>query len=350
MIGRALLALLVVLPLALVAEAFALHVLLAASGPLDARQLVMLLGLHLFSAVLAGEGARLRYPPGETARDGAWRLGLTLSLLLPGFGLLVVLVLMLRPPRGVRVKLDLLVSPMEYRKQQAEAELAAEAEKGTAGVAIETIGDALKDKDKAKRLGAVEALRALQNKEAIELLGRSLENTVFEVRYHAVEALAGINKKYSERIARATAALERDPGPRTQRALGEVYYEYASLEMEEASIQLHLYRNAVEHLREAQLPGERPDPEVLLRIALSLESLGEREQAFHAFKETLAILPTSSGALLGLARLQFQRAEFDQLRETCRTLLELDDPALREASLASVLTLWSEGLASGEAR
>ncbi len=347
MIVRALLALLVVLPLAIAAEVGALVLLILAQGPLDARQLAMLAGLHLFASVLAGEGARLRYPPREQAATGAWRLGLSLALLLPGFGLLVVVVLMVRPPRGVKVKVDDFVSPMEFRKQQAEAELAAEAEKGSAGVAIETIGDALKDKDKLKRLGAVEALRALQNKEAIELLSRSLKNTVFEVRYHAVEALAGINKKYSERIAKANAALERDPSPKAHRALGEVYYEYASLEMEEPSIQLHLYRNAVEHLRQGQAPGAPPDPELMLKTALSLERLGEVEVAWRAFKETLAVQPGSSGALLGLARLQFQRAEFDQLRQTCRSLLDLDEPELREANLASVLTLWAEGLAGG---
>jgi tetratricopeptide (TPR) repeat protein len=341
--GRALLSLLLVLPLALVAEAAALLALLAASGPLEGARIGTMVGLHLFAATLAGEGARLRYPLGEPSAHGAWRLGLGLSLLLPGFGLLLVVVLMLRPPRVVRVKEDDFVSPMEFRKQQAEAELAAEAQKGTAGVSIETIGDALKDQDKLKRLGAVEALRALQNKEAVELLGRSLKNTVFEVRYHAVEALAGINKKYSERIAKATAALERDPGPRSERALGETYYEYASLEMEEPSIQQHLYRNAVEHLRRSLLPGEPPDPEVLLKCALSLERLGEVEAAWRSFKQTLAAFPRSSGALLGLARLQFQRAEFDQLRETCRALRALDEPALQEAQLSSVLTLWAEG-------
>jgi tetratricopeptide (TPR) repeat protein len=339
--ARTLLATLLCLPLALASEAAAALELLLADGPLGVPEIVACAGLHLFASVVIAEGLRLRYPAGAQSAATAWRTGLGLSLLLPLYGLVVTAVLILRTPRVTRTKLeDISPSPMEHRKQQAEAELAAEAAKGRAGANVEAIGEALKDTDKAKRLGAVEALRALQNKQAIGLLNKSLRNTVFEVRYHAVEALAGISKKYSERIARATAALEGDPSPANHEALGSIYYEYATLEMEEPSIQLHLYRNALEHLRNAF--GPQPGPAVLVRAALCLERLGEADAAWRAYKDVLAVRPESPEALLGVARLQYDRGQFDQLRDTCRRLLDIPDATLDDPT-SSVLTLWAEG-------
>ena len=269
-------------------------------------------------------------------------MGLALALLIPAFGALLVAIMIARPPRSALVKTDDFVAPMEYRKQQAEAQLAAEADKGHAGVQVEAIGDALKDENKAKRLGAVEALRSLQNKQAVELLGKSLKNTVFEVRYHAVEALATINKKYSNRIAKATDLVEKKPTPEHYRALGEVYQEYASLEMEEPSIQLHLYRNAVANLRKAISPNSTPDPKMLLKLASCLEALGEFEQAWHTFRAVLNQEPQNQEALLASARIQYQQAQFDQLPQTCRQILDLGTKNLNQDYI-NVLALWAEG-------
>jgi tetratricopeptide (TPR) repeat protein len=335
-------ALLVALPAGLIAELFAVLLVVMAGDSLTALQMLSLVGLHLFSAVALAEGLHLRYRPGEAGATGAWHLGLALALLIPGFGALLVGIMIARPPRSALVKTDDFIAPMEFRKQQAEAQLAAEAEKGHAGVQVEAIGDALKDEDKAKRLGAVEALRSLQNKQAVELLGKSLKNTVFEVRYHAVEALATINKKYSNRIAKATDLLEKKPTPENHRALGEVYHEYAVLEMEEASIQLHLYRNAVENLRKAITPETPPQPAMLVKLATCLEALGEYEQAWHTFKAVLNQEPQNQEALLASARLQYRQAQFDQLPQTCRQILDLGTKNLHQDYI-NVLALWAEG-------
>jgi len=340
------LALLLLLPLALVAESGSLLLLVTLGGPLHGTELIALGGLHLFSAVVAGEALRLRYQDTDPGQAGAWRLGLGLSLLLPGFGVLVTAVLVIRTPRTVRVKVDDFVSPMEDRRRQAEAERAAEANQSKVDVNVETIGDALNDDDKVKRLGAVEALRALENKQAVAMLDQSLDNSVFEVRYHAVEALAGIGKKHSERVAAATAVAERQGTPEAFRALGEVYFDYATLEMEEPAIQQHLYRHALENLRRGIHPGRPGAPEVLQKIGMAQEGLGELEAARQSFRAVLEQRPESFEALLGLARVQYLSGEFAELRETCRRLLEL--PA-GDPQVSPVLLLWAEGLAAAGA-
>ena len=336
------LSLLLALLLALAAELAALLLLVVLDGPLRARELVALGGLHLFAAVAAAEA--LRSSPGvDEQRDGAWRLGLALALLLPGFGLLLCAVLAVRTPRPPRAAASL--TPMEDRRRQAEAELAAEAQQGQADVNVEAIGDALKDTDKAKRLGAVEALRALPGKQAVALLSRSLRNTVFEVRYHAVEALTGIAKKHSERIAAASAAAERDATPQAFRSLGECYLEYAALEMEDPAIQQQLLRSAVSNLLRGVQPGQTVEVEVQEKIGLALEMLGELEAAQQRYLSVLEQRPESFEALLGLARIQYRRGEFSELRETCRKALQVRG---LDAQVRPVLQLWAEGPAAAE--
>jgi tetratricopeptide (TPR) repeat protein len=339
-----LLALLVFLPLALVAEATALVLLLMADGPLPPKDILALLCFHLFSAAAAAEALERRYRPDDAAALGAWRLALALALLLPGFGVVILAVLAVRRPQATSETGDDGISPMEYRKQRGEAERAAEADRGTADANVEAISEALKDEDKAKRLGAVEALRALQNKQAIELLNKSLKNTVFEVRYQAVEALAGINTKYSDRISIATAAVDRDPSPANTRALGEVFFEYASLDMEDLSIQLHLHRSALAYLKKSIRPGEAADPEVLIKIAACLEKVGEEEQALEVYRAALEQRAQSVDALFGVARLQFKRGEFSELASTCRLMLEI--PAT-DPQVVGVLRLWADGPRAG---
>ena len=339
---RSLFAVLVALPLAMLTEALALLYLLSAPETLAWQQMVVLAGLHLFASLVAAEGLGLRFAGGPGGNSGgAWQLGLVQSLFMPGFGVLLTCVMILRPPRTVLVKQDGDQSPMEFRKQQAEAELAADAQKGHAGVNVEAIGDALKDDDKAKRLGAVAALQAIENKQAVELLGNSIENTVFEVRYHAVEALSTINKKYSQRIAEATKAVEDEPSPANHGKLGEVYHEFASLEMEDPSIQAHLFRNAVENLS-AAVQGGLQDPALQLKLGDSLENSGDAAAARQAYDNVLRFNPGSMEALLGIARLQYRLAQFDDLPVTCRQALSID-PTGGSQEYLDVLALWAEG-------
>ena len=187
---RTLISLAALIPLSLVAEGWTVLTLLTIRRALEPAEIIFLVCLHLVAAMCAAEGLRLRYAPGTPEGAGAWRAGLVFSLLLPVFGLAITAVLAARPTRSVALDTDDTLSPMEYRTVQAEAERRAEAELETADLSVEALGDSLKDADKDRRLGAVEALRNMESKEAVELLGKSLENTIFEVRYHAVEALS----------------------------------------------------------------------------------------------------------------------------------------------------------------
>ena len=338
---RTLISLAALVALALLAEAWTVLTLVSIRHALEPAELIFLVSLHLVAAVCAAEGLRLRYPAGSSEGAGAWSTGLVLSLLLPVFGLVITAVLAARPTRTVALEeLDTL-SPMEYRTVQAEAERRAEAELETADMSVEALGDSLKDSDKGRRLGAVEALRNMESKEAVALLSKSRENTVFEVRYHAVEALSRINEKYSQRIAVATRAVEEDPSPEKYRVLGEVYHEFASMEMEDPSIQEHLYRSAVATLSKSILPGFPTPIGVRVKLAWCHEQLGNLDEAMEKYQSVVDEIPVQTESLLGIARLQFRQARFGPLAATCRRILELG-VSLSEQEAAAAVTLWGE--------
>jgi|GEM_PF-6562139 hypothetical protein len=326
-------------PFALAAAIFGLSQLLTAPLPLSWSLLAALLGLHLFSSVLAAELFRLRMQRSPTLAQSAWKLALVLALLLPLVGLLIISVLTIRPPNTPTNTLETTLSPAEERKMSAEGELAREADQQAAGPNIEAIGDALKDSEKEKRLGAVNALRKMENRQAVEMLGLSLQNTLFEVRFHAVEALAGIAQKHSQKIGEMTRVIEEDPSEENHGKLGGIYFEYAELDMEESSIQEHLYRNAVVHLQQSITKGQRAPGETAMKIglcALKLDALADARAALQTAAEDPQF---EYQAQLSLANIAYRSNNFARLRALTRNLLQHED--LNEEH-REALTYWSE--------
>ena len=326
-------------PFALGLGLFGLAQLLTAPLPLSSALSFALLGLHLFSSVLAAELFRLRMRHSATLAKSAWRLALVLTLLLPMVGLVMICILILRPPRTPETPIEHALSPAEERKISAEGELAREADQQPAGQNIEAIGDALKDSEKAKRLGAVNALRKLENRQAVEMLGLSLQNTLFEVRFHAVEALAGIAQKHSQKIGEMTRVIADDPSEENHGKLGDIYFEYAELSMEEASIQEHLYRNAVIHLRQSVPKRAKMAGGTAMKIglcALKLDALSDARAALRLAAEDPQF---AYQAQLALANIAYRSDNFARLRALTRSLLQHED--LNEEH-RDVLTYWSE--------
>ncbi|MCB9556591.1 MAG: HEAT repeat domain-containing protein [Deltaproteobacteria bacterium] len=277
-------------------------------------------GLHLGATVTIAEALRMRYRKMPHGRRSAWWIALCLSLALPIFGVFVVALLVIKPPPARSLADDVGLSPMEHRKIHAEGALAAEAERGTAGVEVEAIADVLKDRNPAKRLGAVDVLRQQESRQAVDMLQASLENTVFEVRYHAVEALAALSKKYSNRIAEATALVEREPTPENHASLANLYFEYAELGVEEQTIQQQLYGQAAQHFGQAGA-----DPTYQLRRAACFDKMSRPEEALFAYQAALKRDANNHAALFGLAQIQYRQGLFDALRQTCRRLLACAD-------------------------
>ena len=335
MILRRLVAILFV-GLALAAEGTALRWALDPAVTAHALLPPGLLGLHVFSAVSAAEAFALLVSPAPT-QHVSWRSGLVLGLLVPG-GALLLVPMLFRAPRLTADVAPEDLSPMEARKLQAEAQADAGLAKETAGVNVETIGDALRDKDHKRRLGAVRALRDLDEKAAVQLLLQSVKNTAFEVRFSAVDALAKMNKKYADRIAAGIDALDADPSTANHRALAETYHEYASLEMEEESIQLHLYRRALAHFEQSRA-DEKTDTRLDSKIAQCLHQIGEHDRAKAVLTTILRKEPRQVQALLGLAQIHYAQGRFADLREVCQILLKLPEHEI--ADHKSLLSQWA---------
>jgi hypothetical protein len=327
---------------ALVAELCALMGVVLASPALQPGRLTMVLAAHLVAAVAIAEAARLRLPRGDPSGLGAWRLGATLAIGLPVYGPLLTILLVVRSPRPTAAKPDADLSPLQRRQQQAEAcRVVHRGIKAAPVAGVDSIREALKDDDKARRLGAVEAARQLDGRRAARLLGGALDNTVVDVRFHAADALSGIGQRLAERVERAREELARKPMAAHHARLADLYDEYASLQAEEAAIRQHFYRRALHHYRQASAcRGSSAQPELVLKVGRCLEALGDGAGALDVYRELERREPGGREALLGRARVQFQQQDYPGLRLTCQQLARLPRAAGRGVE-AEAAAFWA---------
>ena len=299
-----------------------------------------LLAAHVTASVLAAEAMYLRFPGRRVDAGGFYWLGLLLTLLLPVFGVVGVASLVIRPPSRI-VSRRQSESPEEARAMAMEKVADARRSEQQFGADIESVVDALSDPDPALRLGAMDALRAMQGPEAVRLLQRSLNNTLFDVRFRAVEALGEISQRYSDRISGASAMLERDPhNVEKLLALADLYVEYRGLGVEDEAMQQVMLAMSEKHYRRAVDLGchERP---VLLKLSKCLVELDQIDDAEHVLTQHRPDLADDPDILVSLAAIHFRRGRVRSLRALCRRALRAGSGALPEET-ARVLRFWVE--------
>lgn len=319
--------------LAVGAELAAAH--LAATRPaLGLWGASALLGLHLGAAALGGEALRLRARGAPAAH--AW-LGAALVLLLPLLGVLALLVFAVAPPRVGHAAAG--GPSQEVQRAKAMADLQDERRLAqTVDADVQSIVDALKDPDVQVRLGAMEALRGMHGAAAVRLLKVSRTNTVFDVRFRAVEALGELSQRASDQVAHATAAVEAAlDNPARWAELGDAYRGHHDLGVEDDVQQRSLLVQAEACYRTAaELSPE--DRAYALAHAESLERVGRFEEAREVLAVALALTEgaaSGSGADGGpvyyaQARLAFRQGRIDALPGLCRQALRADRGALAE--------------------
>lgn len=308
--------------------------------PLGLGGALAVFGLHLGAAALSGEALRLR---SRAAPDGHAAVGFCLTLLVPGVGVLGTLLLALFPPAVTSVS-----ATESQEKERARAMEALQAERRAAQVVdtdVQSIVDALKDPDLLVRLGAMEALRGMKGAAAVRLLKVSRTNTVFDVRFRAVEALGEMSQKASDAENEALHAIDEDvQDPERWCTLGDAYRTHRELGLEDAVMQQSLSTQAESCFRTAWelAPNES---KYALRLAGALEGLGR-------FEDARGVLNTALGdnaggeadpamLFLALARVAFRQGQFQALTGLCRQALRADRGHLPEDERAA-LSYWAE--------
>ncbi len=204
---------------------------------------------------------------------------------------------------------------------------------------VQPLVDALKGADVDLRKGAVDALAAKNDPEAIRMLANSLENTMLEVRYFAVEALSEISKDFGDRIIEAQQEAEANPQSyEAIAALGGCYYDYAISDVEDKTLSEYYLRQAHnEYHKAVQLAGN--DVALLARFAEVLMRLDKFQEALDAYHSAASRDPRNLKAMIGIADAYFQMGKIQEVRRIVRQMKtsfgNLPDDAQQAASIWS---------------
>ena len=324
-----------VLIAALLLEALALCMVAgAASEPL---RLLSAGAAHVAASGFCAEGLRLRAPDPEVGAS-MYRAGWLLGLGFPLFGVLICLVMATYRHRGQSRGVD--AESLEKRRSRAaRAALEKRRTQQQLGAGIDAIVDALKDRDAKVRVAAVDALRDESSKRAVKFLSRSRTNTVFDVRFRAVESLNRISKEHGDRIAKAKKEWAEDPSsPELHGKLAGLCLEYGLLGLENQTTRTMLLEQAVEHAAAAVELGDG-DRAAALTHGTALRELDRLDEAELCYRQLLARNKFDVEAGLGLLEVQFLRKDLAALPDTCRQLLRHAGPALDPATI-DALKLW----------
>jgi len=206
---------------------------------------------------------------------------------------------------------------------------------------LQPLVDALKDADVNMRKGAIEALAKRQDRESIRALSDALENTMLTVRYFAVEALGKISKEFGNRILEVQKKLEKSPGSfDIILELADCYYEFATLEVEDASLSRYYLTQAANQYSRA-LALKIDDLRVMLRLGNIFGRLGEKEKAISMLKIITQKDAQNVEAQLGLADVYLKQGNFREVRNISRLLNQHPDRLTEEARAA--IQLWIQG-------
>lgn len=203
---------------------------------------------------------------------------------------------------------------------------------------IQPLVDALKDMDVELRKGAVDALAAKGDHEAIRMLADSLENTVLEVRYFAVEALAKISKDFGEQIVAAQKKFQENPDSfQAITELANCYYEYATSNVEDETLS-EFYLNQALAEYEKALNIKKDDTRVLTRYGEILVRLDKFQEALQTFENVAAHDKNNVDARVHLADIYFKMGKIKKVLKIVRQFKALSDNLPEE--IRQAVSVW----------
>jgi len=319
--------------LALGLESYAGYLLLVP----DAGSTLLLALLHVLASVCVAFAAALHLPVWYSERFGyRWGLFFTLALLMPGFGLIGIVLAMLPAlfyPRERRETLwkDIPVPELPFRPVLVSGR-PSYGEGGLASVMRSA-------RDPERRVRAVIAARQISDKLAVPLLQEALKDPVDDVRLFAYSVLDSKETRINERITDLLSGIDKLEGfdkARSHYALAQNYWEMAFLGLATGNSLDYVLEQAEKHaLLSASLGWSGPDIEFMIgRIYLRRKNYAEAEKAFCS---SMAHGALESAILPFLSEIAFEQRKFIAVREI---LEQLDDCCDGHSPIPAVVQSW----------
>lgn len=280
---------------------------------------ILLFFLHTIISLSIGQWLYSRFSV-DHEQAQVWRLlGILFSFFMPVYGaigiFIIYLVLKHKSKTRKRTETDHLDHHMVKDRISAKAE-----DTTLIGIdwqeekEIQPLVDALSDIDHELRKGAVVALAEKRDPQSIKVLADSLENTVLEVRYYAVEALAKISKSYADRIIELQDKLEKNPASVENIVeLANCYFEYATSNVEDENLSEYYLTHARDQLQKA-LKIKSDDAKLLLKYGDILTRMDKYEDALKVLNKVLTFDQKNIDVLIRLADIHFKMGSIKEVK------------------------------------
>lgn len=280
---------------------------------------ILLFFLHTIISLLIGQWLYSRFSV-DHEQAQVWRLlGILFAFFMPVYGAIGIffIYIALKHKRKTGIKtatehLDLHMVKDRLTKKAEDTTLMGidwQEEKE-----IQPLVDAISDVDHELRKGAVAALAEKRDPKSIKVLADSLENTVLEVRYYAVEALAKISKSYADRIIELQAKLEKYPESLENIVeLSNCYYEYAISNVEDENLSEYYLTHASEQIQKA-LKIKNDDVKLLLQYGDILTRMDKYEDALEVLNKVLTFDKKNMDVLIRLADIHFKMGSIREVK------------------------------------
>ena len=272
--------------------------------------------VHLLAAtglfVAGGHGAA-----GRSGPRSRLRLFGVLTLFLPGMGIVGSLFLQLACDRWIRARglvadfqTETAHQVIELPRPEDQMDLTAFFD---AELSVQPVMDILAGHDENLKRGAIDTLRRIGTREAVNVLKKCLTDDNPEVRYHAHSALTRLEESHTRRIGSAQKALDASTDqPAAHAAYAARCAAYGDSGLLDRDSQHHY----VEMARGAYLAAHRlgaDDADLLMELGRLEMIIGCNDDAADRFREVLSRDPGNPQALLGLAEACFNTSDVSGL-------------------------------------
>lgn len=291
--------------------------------------------LHVAGASLAAEGSRMQLTRGREKKEESAFWGSLLVGLAPFIG---ALGLVFFARKEFPLEASMPDESLESLRSRA-ARTAQEKKRGQQeiGRGVESVVDALADRDPQVRIRAIESLSGKQSPEVVRILKMGRENSLFDVRVRSIEQLNKMSQAFRDELT--SLATRISDGDKRNIEEARILLNYEKLGIEDAQASFLLLQRAEKCL--ANITGAGSTESYLLRAktALALKKPTEAEKLFTAVLQ----VKFEESAFEGLAESQFLQRKFSALAKTAAWGESVGQALAPE--LTQALSLWG-----GEAR
>ncbi len=206
---------------------------------------------------------------------------------------------------------------------------------------IEPILDIINGDDPALKRGAINLLREIGSKEAIQFLKKCISDPNEEIRFYTSSALKRLNDSYIQHLKKVSEKTEGEkPSAFDFQKLGEVYKKYAESGLCDQSARDYYLGLAKKTFIET-LSLDPENIEITTSLGYVCMEMKEYEEAEKYFKKATGIKPDHGDALLWLCQLYYETWDLKGLVKNFQGMSPIDPSEIKDPDNKMLVNFWT---------